>query len=368
MITGLHRKARLAGVALPLLLLAGAAYAGHKVQREDRKTVDVTTQTTLVITNTRGKTIVVGDPDSRQIKIIASKWVKASDAEAAERIMETLDFDVEVLENEVLIVSRLPRITKENRSLWEMVKRHGQIAWIDFTVEVPSRFDVHTNTTSGDVQLTNITGVANVNATSGDVLLREIGGESIIEITSGDIEAGEIGGNLRIVASSGSAEVHRVKGTLVVQTTSGNVYAREVGGDSMINLVTGNLELTGCLGDVNFSTSRGNARIVGVIGGVNATTSSGKLDVVIVPVGEKEFYLNTASGDVVLHYAPAEDYGFLLDVNTCTGWIKGDLDIKTVSQISRRKLRGVVGNGKSKVIIETASGNVSIVELSKKSD
>jgi hypothetical protein len=368
MITGLHRKARLAGVALPLLLLAGAAYAGHKVQREDRKTVNVTGQTTLVITNTRGKTIVVGHPDSRQVKIIASKWVKAANAESAERIMKDLDYEVEVLENDILIVSKLPGITKEDRSLWELVKRHGQIAWIDFTVEVPSRFDVHTNTTSGDVQLTNIAGLVNVNATSGDVLLRDIGGESEIEITSGDVEAGEIGGNLRIVASSGSAEVRRVKGTLAVQATSGNVYASEIGGNTLVSLITGSLDLTGCLGDVNFSTSRGNARIAGVIGGVNATTSSGKLDVVIVPVGDKEFYLNTASGDVVLHYAPAEDYGFLLDVNTCTGWIKGDLDIRTVSQISRHKLRGVVGNGKSKVIIETASGNVSIVELSKKSN
>ena len=367
MIRGVQKRTRVVGVALPLLLLAGIAYAGHKVQREDRKTVDVNAQSALVITNTRGKTIVVGVPDSRKIKIIANKWAKAKDAESANRVMDALDYDVEVLENEVLIVSKLPRITEEDRSLWEMVKGHGQIAWIDFTVEVPARFDVHTTTTSGDVRVTNIDGFARINATSGDVQLREIGGETVVELTSGDIKAGEIGGNLYIVASSGSAEVRRVRGELAVQATSGSVYAKEVGGNIMVSLVTGNLDLDGCLGDVNFSTSRGNARIADVSGGVNASTSSGKLDVVIVPVGEKEFYFNTASGDVVLHYAPAADYGFLLDVNTCTGWIKGDLDIRTVSQISRHKLRGVVGNGKSKVIIETASGNVSIVELSEKS-
>jgi hypothetical protein len=355
---------RAAGVALPLLLVAGLVYAGHKVQREVRKSIDVGAQKTLVVTNTRGKTIVVGEPDTGQIRIMAAKWVKAKNPEAAEKIMDALDFNVELLEDEVLIVSNLPKSAKEDRSLWEMVKGHGEIAWIDFTIEVPSRFNVFASTTSGDVQVTNIKGFAQVNATSGDVLLREIGREAVVELTSGDIRAGEIGGDLQIVASSGSSEVKRVKGGLAVQATSGSVFAREVGGNAMVSLISGNFELKDCLGDVNFNTSKGDARIAGVFGGVNATTSSGKLDVVIVPVGEKEFYLNTSSGDVVLHYEPAKDYGFLLDVNTCTGSIKGDMEINTVTQISRTKLRGVVGNGKSRVIIETASGNVSIVQLS----
>lgn len=355
---------RAVGVALPLLLVAGLVYAGHKVQREERKTIDIGAQKTLVVTNTRGKTIVVGEPDAGQIRIVAAKWVKAKNPEAADRIMDALKYDVEVLADEVLIVSNQPKTASENRSLWEMVKGHGEIAWIDFTVEVPSRFDVRTSTTSGDVQVTNISGSAHVNATSGDVLLREIGREAVVELTSGDIRAGEIGGDLRIVASSGSSDVKRIKGGLAVQATSGSVMAREVGGNAMVSLISGNLELKDCLGDVSFSTSKGNARIAGVYGGVNATTSSGELDVVIVPVGEKEFYLNTSSGDVVLHYEPAKNYGFKLDVNTCTGGIKADMAIKNINQISRTKLAGIVGNGKSRVIIETASGNVSIVQLS----
>ena len=140
----------------------------------------------------------------------------------------------------------------------------------------------------------------------------------------------------------------------------------EVGGDAMVHLITGDVDLQGCLGNVNISTASGNARIVGVLGGVNATSASGDLDVVIIPVGDKEFYMNTATGDVSVHFLPDLDYGFLLDVNTCTGAIRGDMELTKLDQVSRRKLKGTVGNGKSRVIIETASGNVSIVERTEK--
>jgi len=350
---------------IPLLLVSGIAHAGHKLQREDRKSVDVGGQTAIVISNARGKTIVMGESGAKLVNIVANKWVHAKDGETAQKIMDALDFVVEVSDDKIAIISKLPKEFSKDHSFWSVVKggKHG--AYIDFTVEVPYDFDVHTSTTNGDVRVTNIGGVANINATSGDVLLRDIGGGSVIELTSGSIQVGDLGGDLRIAASSGNAEIRRVKGVLAVEATSGNVQAFEVGGDVVVSLITGDLMLEGCLGNVNFSTSSGNATIIDVLGGVNATSSSGNLDVVILPVGEKEFYLNTASGDVALRFDPAKNYGFLLNVNTCTGSIQGDLDIR-LDQISRRTLKGVAGNGKSRVVIETASGNVSIYERPEK--
>jgi DUF4097 and DUF4098 domain-containing protein YvlB len=368
MISGVNRKSRMLAVALPLLLVSGIAYAGHKLQREDRKVIDVDGQHTLVIVNTRGKTIVVGEDGAKQVTIVANKWVKAQDSETAEKIMEALRFEVEVLEGKIAVTSKLPKSSGGDRSFWSLVKSGKHKAYIDFTVEVPYGFDVHTSTTSGDVQVTNIGGTARVNATSGDVLLREIRGPSVVDLTSGNIQADDLGGDLQVAASSGNAEIRRVKGQMAIQATSGNVDAYEVGGNAVVNLISGNLVLKGCLGDVQFSTSRGNAEIMEVLGGVNATTSSGDLDVVIVPVGDKEFYLNTSSGNVVVYYLKADDYGFLLDVNTCTGAIRGDMDLKQLDQISRRKLKGIVGNGKSRVVIETASGDVSIIEQAEKAE
>jgi DUF4097 and DUF4098 domain-containing protein YvlB len=368
MISSANRRSRVLAAALPLLLVCGIAYAGHKLQREDRQTVDVDGQRALVIVNPRGKTIVVGEEGSDRVTVIANKWVKAGDEKAAQRIMDALEFEVDVSGETITVTAKLPESTRRNRSFWSVVKGGTQNAYIDFTVEVPHGFDVHTTAASGDVQVTNIGGTARIHATSGNVLLREIGGPTVVELTSGNVRADDLGDDIRVAASSGNAEIRRVKGLMSVHATSGNVGAYEVGGDAEVTLISGDLVLKGCLGDVQFSTSSGSAEIAEVLGGVNATTSSGALDVVIVPVGEKEFFLNTSSGNVVLHYLKAEDYGFLLDVNTCTGAIRGDLNLKQLDQISRRKLKGVVGNGKSRVIIETASGNVSIIERTERAE
>ena len=215
------------------------------------------------------------------------------------------------------------------------------------------------------VNMSIIEGKAVVNATSGDVALREIGEGSIVKLTSGKVKARDLGGDLKIAASSGDAEVRRVKGVFVMEATSGNVEAFEIGGDAQVKLFNGDLILSGCLGNLEFSTANGNARIVDVLGSINASSSSGDLNVVIVPVGDKEFILNTSSGNVELRYLTPKEYGFLLDVNTCTGSIRGDLDIK-LDKITRQTLKGKVGTGKSKVIVETASGNVIIKERKEK--
>jgi DUF4097 and DUF4098 domain-containing protein YvlB len=367
MSSGANLSTRIVAAALPLLLVSGFAHAGHKLQREDRKTVDVDGQTLIIINNARGKMIVVGERCAKKVTIVAEKWVHAKNAETAQAIMDVLEFDVEVEGETIALISKLPKAARKDHSFWSVVKGGKQNAYIDFTIEVPYEFSVQTSTTSGNVQVTNVAGLAHVSATSGDVLLREIGGTSVVELTSGNMEPGEIGGDLRVAASSGNAEIRRVRGFVAVQATSGNVFAYEVGGDAMVNLITGDLELKGCLGDVNFSTSSGSAMLKGIKGSVNATSSHGDLNVAIVPIGEKEFYLSTSSGNVVLHYVAADNYGFLLDVNTCTGTIKGDLEITQLDQVTRRKLKGVVGNGKARVVIETASGNVSIVERTGKS-
>jgi DUF4097 and DUF4098 domain-containing protein YvlB len=347
--------------AVALLVIPSFAYSGKELQRQEKKTVNVQGQKVIVITNTRGKTIVVGERGAKTITIVADKLVEARNAEAAERLMEKVRFDVEKDEEKIAIISRLPDVDEDQRSIWSVVKG-GPGSRIDFTIAVPREFDVHTITTSGDVHVTNVDGVARVHATSGDVLLRDIGGSSTIDLTSGGIKVTEIGGDLQIAASSGDAEITRVKGLLKVETTSGNVNAKEVGGNAEVQLITGDLDLTGCLGNVMFSTSSGNGRIYEVRGSVNASSSSGNLEVAILPVGEKEFYLSTASGNVVVRFLPEKDYGFLLDVNTCTGAIRGDMELTKLDEISRRKLKGVVGNGKSRVVIETASGDVSIME------
>lgn len=352
--------ARLLAAALPVLLIAGTASAGSRLNRQERKTVEVDGQQTLVIRNGRGQTVVVGVKDADHITIVADMNARAGDDDTAQRLMDGLAVDVSEGEDEVVVETRRPEPKKEHRGIIAILRGSSE-AYIDYTIEVPQGFSVVTWSTSGDVRLTNVGGDAEVHATSGDVDVRDIGGAARVELTSGSIDATGLGHDLRILSSSGDAVVHRVGGGLFMQATSADVNASEVSGDCQIQLITGDLDLDGCLGDVHFQTSTGDATIRNAEGSINAVTASGKLDVTIVPVGDKEFVLSSSSGDIDVSYKVPQDYGFLLDVATGTGTIIGDLAIK-VEEINRRRLKGIVGTGQARLIIETASGDVNIAE------
>jgi len=346
-----------------LLVVAGTAVdarAGHRAEREDRETVTVGDQTGVFVVNPRGRAVVIGNADARTITIVATRVAEARSKEDAEALLEKVEWKVSEKDGQVVI-----KTTREgdsgDRSLWSVIRGDRATAWVDYAIEVPRRMDVRIATTSGEARIRRIDGGARVNATSGAVEVRDVGGGTRVELTSGSVDARDIRGDLTLVASSGSATVDGVDGSVEVTATSGSLALYRVSGNTSVTLVSGDLTVRGCLGDVVFVTQSGDAEIHDVEGSINAVSSSGDLDVVIVPVGDKEFNLSSSSGDIDVRYRAPEDYGFKLDVNTNSGTIEGDLAIK-VDTITRRQLKGIVGSGKSRVVIETASGDVKISE------
>jgi hypothetical protein len=334
--------------------------AGHRSEQEDRKTVTLADETGIFVVNPRGRAVVIGSADTREITVVATRVAEARSEKEAKALLAKVEWKVFEKDGQVIV-----KTTREgdsgDRSFWSVIRGARTTAWVDYAIEVPRRMDVRIATTSGEARIRRIDGLARVNATSGDVEVRDIGGGARLDLTSGTVEARDIRGDLTLVASSGSATVDGVDGSVDVTATSGSLAIYRVGGNMSVTVVSGDLDVRGCLGDVVFVTQSGDAEIHDVEGSISAVTSSGDLDVVIVPVGEKEFNLSSSSGDIDVRYRAFADYGFKLDVNTNSGTIEGDLAIK-VDTITRRQLRGVVGSGRSKVVIETASGDVKISE------
>ncbi len=169
----------------------------------------------------------------------------------------------------------------------------------------------------------------------------------------------EVRGDVQLRSSSGDALIRGTGGSISVSAASGDMEVHSVTGNARVELVSGDILIQGCDGDVESRTASGNAVLKNVLGSVRAVASSGDVTMDILPVGEKEFVVSTSSGDVSIVFATPESYGFLLDVSTSSGSIEGDLDIR-LDKVSRRVLRGVVGNGSGKLLIETASGNIVI--------
>lgn len=351
--------------AFSVVLLAGVlsarpAEAGsHQLTVDDNRTVPIANERGAYIKNSRGKTIVIGKIDAREVSIRASKMVRAGSENDARQWMEELNYHVESDGDQILISSEHPRKIGLDRSIWAFIRGIKYKAQIEFTIEVPSRFNVAIASASGDVQVTSVGGNAEVYGSSGDVFLKGIGGDALVEVSSGDAEIVDVQGDIRLRASSGDAVVRDAGGSINVEATSGNVQAYGVTGNAEIALASGDFVLERCRGDVATRTASGDGVLREVSGSVRAVAGSGNIDMDIRPERMNEYVVHTSSGDVRVVFDSTTDYGFLLDVSTASGSIEGDLDIQ-LEKISRRMLRGVVGNGQGRLSIETSSGDVVI--------
>jgi len=357
------------GFALAGLIGVGSAAApatmvyagGHKQMSEEARTIPVQRETKLYVKNSRGKTIVVGKRGAQAVTIRAEKYVRAKNEESASEWMEQLTFQSQSDGDQVSIIAHYPSGAEE--SFWAFLSGMRYKALIEFTIEVPSGFDVEVSSGSGDVQVTSIEGGCGVYGSSGDVFLKSVGGGVFVEVSSGDVEVVEVAGDVRILSSSGDATIRGAGRSVHLVASSGDMEAHQVNGDATVELDSGDFVIRGCKGNVESHTASGNATMKGVLGSVRAIASSGDVSLDVFPVGDKEFLVNTASGDVNVMFATPANYGFMLDVSTASGSIEGDLDIR-LDKVSRRVLRGVVGSGQGRMTIETASGNIVIYQSS----
>jgi hypothetical protein len=343
---------------LAAVLPARPAEAGsHKLTEEDNRTVPVTTERALYIKNSRGKTIVVGKADAGEVSVRALKIVRAGSEDAARDWMDELGYQVHSDGKQISITAEHPKRIGLDSSIWALIRGIKYKAQIEFTIEVPSRFDVAIASSSGDVQVTSLDGSAQVYGSSGDVFLKGIGGNATVEVSSGDAEIVDVQGDIRLRSSSGDTVVRDAGGSINVEATSGDVQAYGVSGNAEIALASGDYLLERCTGDVVTRTASGDGVLKEVTGSVRAVAGSGNVDMDIKPEKTNEYVVHTSSGDVRVVFDPSTGYGFHLDVSTASGSIQGDLQLETVS---RRLLRGVVGDGKGRLSIETSSGDVVV--------
>jgi DUF4097 and DUF4098 domain-containing protein YvlB len=356
---------QIGAATLAAVLLASVpadAVPGDRVEKEEKTTVQGAGKTGITIKNARGRTVLVGRQDATTVSVVAMKTAVGKDAAEAKAMLDKVSMDVSERGDQVVIETRDGNKYEDwGWSVLSVVKGTRRSAWIDYTIEVPYGFAVSASTASGEIRISNVGGRAEVAATSGDVSIRGVAGGARASLTSGEFEASDIGGDLAVSATSGNVVIDNVRGALEIEGTSGDFQVSRIGKDLKAQLTSGDFVLEGCSGNVVFRAASGDARLTEIGGSVDASSSSGDIELLVTPVAERKFMVSTSSGDVNLFYVPVKNYGFLLDVSTASGSIEGEMPIK-VNRVDRRRLQGVVGSGLARIEIDTASGDVSIME------
>jgi DUF4097 and DUF4098 domain-containing protein YvlB len=206
-------------------------------------------------------------------------------------------------------------------------------------------------------------GDLDINNTSGRINTPELKGKEIsLSTISGFISADKlIGENIEINTTSGTVDIGEVtasrmfRGSAISGKYSVNMIdSREV----ELNTTSGKIDLKNVLcDDIDVDSISGNIDIVMKKGSADIETASGKIKTQFLDEFEK-IKVKSISGSVILSI-PA-DSQFEVNISTISGSIKyGDFAMKNMSS-EKNELKATVGNGDSRISVNTASGSVQI--------
>lgn len=126
--------------------------------------------------------------------------------------------------------------------------------------------------------------------------------------------------------------------------------------------MNGKIEVEEVKGRTEVSTMNGKVVIENAQGTVEADTMNGSIEAEIpMADGKDKIKLKTMNGGIRLYLA--EDIKANIKATTANGSISSDFAIEKESSSSRRRLRGEINGGGTKIELETMNGSIKILEI-----
>jgi len=170
----------------------------------------------------------------------------------------------------------------------------------------------------------------------------------------GDVSAETLSGSIVVVDAAGKVSAESVSGNIEIENLAGDVRAESVSGRVTLRNVNGDIATESVSGPLNI-VSASSAR-------VRAETVGGSLsyDGTIEPLGNYSF--TTHSGRLTL--AVPANAGATVQLETFSGTVDSDFPVTLESganrQLGESRFDFRIGDGRSRIVLETFSGNIEI--------
>lgn len=190
--------------------------------------------------------------------------------------------------------------------------------------------------------------------------MRDVEGNLFVDTGSGAIDVRGGRGELNLDTGSGAVTLNGFQGPVTIDTGSGSVELNDVQGDEIM-VDTGSGSVQGArlsAGSVGVDTGSGSIRLRGLAcPDVSLDTGSGEVDVELLEDVDN-LVVDTGSGAVTIR-APSS-LGAEVELDTGSGGIDLDLPLE-VRQVKRDYLRGILGDGRGSIRVETGSGGIRLI-------
>jgi hypothetical protein len=275
-------------------------------------------------------TVLTADSDKVDIKIVR-ELKRSSDAEAREAY-EKHKIDIAQDGDTVRIEAQ------DNAGILKGFRNLFKNLHVEYTVSIPSKFNVDLHTSGGSIQVADLEGAVKVHTSGGNLNIATI---------KGPIDAHTSGGSIEIEGGTGNANVH---------TSGGNIRMGQLNGDLIAKTSGGSITLADVKGNAEISTSGGNIRIENAQGTLKARTSGGSIKAQLAGGLTEDSSLHTTGGNIDL--ALAEKAAVNLNARTTGGNVQSDFDGEWNKQ--RNKLVAQVNGGGPELDIQTTGGSIKI--------
>ena len=185
--------------------------------------------------------------------------------------------------------------------------------------------------------------------------------EMKIEVVSADVALSGVAGRaLDVNSVSGKLRLDSEAKEVEIDSVSGNIDLTGKADRAHLETVSGNVRARGLNGQVKFETVSGDIDAEnGDYREINAGTVSGDINLRGKPTKDARVEVETMSGDVHV-YLPADIAG-RLRVTTFSGSIRSDFGkVKEEEHGPGSSLEATMGNGDSRVNLQTFSGDVEV--------
>lgn len=216
-------------------------------------------------------------------------------------------------------------------------------AAVDLVIRVPANVALDLHVAVGNVTATGVTRGLDIDTHSGSVQTADTRGPLDIDTGSGEVEVRTHAGDLRVDTGSGDVDVSDVTGARLISLDTGS----------------GSILLDGCVATESLKVDTGSGRIVATqIEAPEMDLDTGSGSVEVAPTAAAgSLHVDTGSGSVTL-IAPT-NFSAELEISAGSGGIRSDLPLQGTRR-SEGELSARIGEGRSKVSIETGSGGVTI--------
>jgi DUF4097 and DUF4098 domain-containing protein YvlB len=338
----------------------GSALADGSYEEETKDVISLKGETAIVIAAKRSDVTVTGEKGRGDITLVIVKKVRAGSEEEAKRLAAETGVEIDHADGELVFSTKYPKEFESRKNIFSYILQRGPKIDMKLYLTIPAEFDLRVGSASGDIVVAKLDGIVRLSAASGSIETNELGNNLSAGTASGDIDVDAVAGSVELNSASGDIFAREVAGDASVETASGDVELIEIGGDLTSKTASGDITVKG-VGAVTYNGVSGSARFVGVRGSISASASSGDLSFHLVPEAEADYRAGTSSGDILLHFLSILPGGYVLKAGTTSGDISASLPIR-LQKVGRNHIAGIVREGKSKVILETASGDISISE------